>query len=44
MEIWMELRAVIHFLWVKHTPNRAIHSELQQVYRTNVITLGTIEK
>jgi hypothetical protein len=40
----VELRAVTHFLWLKHTPNQAIHSELQQVYGTDVITLRTIEK
>jgi predicted XRE-type DNA-binding protein len=39
----VELRAVIHFLWLKHTPNQAIHSELQQVSSTDVITLRTIE-
>jgi hypothetical protein len=39
----VELRAVIDFLWLKHIPNQAIHSELQQVYGTDVIILPTIE-
>jgi hypothetical protein len=40
----VELWAVMHVLWPQHTPNQAIHSELQQVYGTDVITLRTIEK
>jgi hypothetical protein len=40
----VELRAVIHFLCLKHTHNQAIPSELQQACGRDVITLGTIEK
>jgi hypothetical protein len=34
---------VIHFLWLKHTPNQAILSELEEVYDKDVITLGDVE-
>jgi hypothetical protein len=32
------------FLSLKHTPNQAIYSGVQQVYGTDVLTLRTIEK
>jgi hypothetical protein len=40
----MKLRAVIHFLWRKHTPNQAILSELEEVYGKDVITPRAVEK
>jgi histone-lysine N-methyltransferase SETMAR len=40
----LEIRAVIHFLWLKNAPNQAILSELEHVYGTGVITLRAIEK
>jgi hypothetical protein len=40
----LELRAVIHFLWTKHTPNQAILSELEEVYGKDVISLQVVEK
>jgi hypothetical protein len=40
----LELRAVIHFLWLKHAPTQGIHFEPEQVYGEDVITLRTIEK
>jgi hypothetical protein len=35
---------MIHFLWLKHTPNQAILSELEEVYSKDVITLLVVEK
>jgi histone-lysine N-methyltransferase SETMAR len=40
----LEIRAVIHFLWLKQASNQAIHSEIEDVYGRDVITLRTIEK
>jgi hypothetical protein len=40
----LELRTVIHFLWLKHTPNQAILSELEEVYGKDVISLRAVEK
>jgi predicted XRE-type DNA-binding protein len=40
----LEPRAVIHFLWLKHTPNQAILSELEEVYGKDVATLRPVEK
>jgi hypothetical protein len=38
-----EGREVIHFLWLIHTPNQAIFSELLEGYGTDVITFRTVE-
>jgi hypothetical protein len=35
---------VIHFLWLKHTPNQAILCDLEEVYGKDVITLRAVEK
>jgi hypothetical protein len=40
----LELRAVMHFLWLKRAPREAIHCELEEVYGKDVITLRTIKK
>jgi hypothetical protein len=40
----LELRGVIHFLWLKNTPNQAIVSELEERYSEDVITLRDAEK
>jgi hypothetical protein len=40
----LELRALIHFLWLKHSPNQAILSELDEVHGNDVITLRAVEK
>jgi transposase len=40
----LELHAVIHFLWLKHTPNQAILSELEKVYGKDVVSLRAVEK
>jgi hypothetical protein len=39
----LELRAGSHFLWLKHTPNQPILSELEEVCGKDVITLGAVE-
>jgi hypothetical protein len=39
----LELPAVIHFLWPKHTPNYAILSELQENYGRDVTSLRAVE-
>jgi histone-lysine N-methyltransferase SETMAR len=38
-----EYRAVIHFLWLKGTPNAVIYSELKDVYGREVMTLRSVE-
>jgi hypothetical protein len=40
----LELRAVIHFLWLKHVLNQAILSEFEEVYGKDVISLQDVEK
>jgi hypothetical protein len=40
----LDIHAVIHFLWLKHTPNQAIVSELEEVYGKDVITMPAVEK
>jgi hypothetical protein len=35
---------MIHFLWLKHIPNQAILSELEEVHGKDVITLWAVEK
>jgi hypothetical protein len=40
----LERRAVIHFLWLKYTPNQAILSELEEVYGKDAISLRSVEK
>jgi hypothetical protein len=39
----LEPCAVIHLLWLEHTPNQAILSELEEVYSKDVITLRAVE-
>jgi hypothetical protein len=39
-----ELRVLTYFSWRKHAPDQAIHSEPDQVYGRDVITLRTIQK
>jgi hypothetical protein len=39
----LELRVVIHFLWLKHTANQAILSEIEEVYGNIVISLRAVE-
>jgi hypothetical protein len=40
----LELRAVIHFLWLKQTPSQAILSEFDDVYGKDMITMPAVEK
>jgi hypothetical protein len=40
----LELRAVTHFFWLKHTPKQAILFELEEVCGNDVITLRAAEK
>jgi hypothetical protein len=40
----LELPAAIHFLWLKHTANQAILSELEGVYGKDVIALRAVEE
>jgi hypothetical protein len=40
----LELYTVIHFLWLKHTLNQTILSELEEVYGKDVISLRAVEK
>jgi hypothetical protein len=42
--MFLELRAVIHFSWLKYTSNPAILSELEEVYGEDGITLRAVEK
>jgi hypothetical protein len=39
----LESCAVIHFLWLKHTPKEAILSELEEDYGKDVIPLRAVE-
>jgi hypothetical protein len=39
----LEPGAIIHFLWLKHTPNQAILSKLEEVYGKDVIPLWAVE-
>jgi hypothetical protein len=40
----LELRAVIRFLWLKHTLNQVILSKREEIYGKDVITLRAIGK
>jgi hypothetical protein len=40
----LQLRTVIHFVWLKHTPKQAILSELEEVYGKDVVSLPAFEK
>jgi hypothetical protein len=40
----LALRAVIHFLYLKHTPKQTLLSELEEVYGKDVISLLAVEK
>jgi hypothetical protein len=40
----LELPAVIHFFWLKHTPSQAILTELEEVYDKDVVTLRAVGK
>jgi hypothetical protein len=40
----LELRAVIHFLWLTHISNRTILSELEAVYGKDSISPRAVEK
>jgi hypothetical protein len=40
----LEIRAVIHFLWLRHTPSQAIHSEFGEMYATEVMRVPGLEK
>jgi hypothetical protein len=44
MGMSLEVRAVIHFSWLKHYPNQVILSELEEVYCKDMILLPAIEK
>jgi histone-lysine N-methyltransferase SETMAR len=40
----LEIRAVIHFLWLKELPNQAILAEMHDTYGPEAVTLRTIER
>jgi hypothetical protein len=40
----LEIRAVIHSLWLKHTPSQTISSELEEIHSKDVISLRAVEK
>jgi hypothetical protein len=39
----LEIRAVIHFLWLKQTANQSILSELENVYGGDILILQAIQ-
>jgi hypothetical protein len=42
--MFLELCVVIHFVWLKHKPNQATLSELDEVYGKDMISLQAVEK
>jgi hypothetical protein len=40
----LEIRAVIHFLWLKNFPNAEISREIDSIYGEDVIGLRAIQK
>jgi hypothetical protein len=39
----LELHAAINFLWLEHTPNQAILSELEEAYGKDAISLRAVK-
>jgi hypothetical protein len=42
--MFLKLRTVIHFLWLKHTPNQATLSELKEASAKSMISRRALEK
>jgi hypothetical protein len=42
MRIFLELGAMIHFLWLKHTAKQATLSELEEIYGKDVLSLCAV--